>query len=404
MPHDPSIDAPPVSRKEVAERRLREMVERLEPGTRLPTFTALRQEIGVSVTTMSRAIEALTARGLLHTRRGSGIYVAAPERVLSVALICDPVHVRGKDVSPFWQMLVSLVRQRASEGAFRLTVHFGQPPEMVRPGDEHRLDSALAEEVRSGRYSGVLAVGLPVSTVHWIQRQGVPVVGFACAGDTWVGLDAQAMARMAVERLAEQGCRRIGLWVAFRPERVGYEDGQPVDPFALRAAVLPFREALAANGLPYLPELVRDSRHTQGGDFAPLTPESNQMQGQRFAWETFGPESDPALRPDGLYAADDNMMQGALPTLARLGALDGSVRIVSHANAGSSLLFGYEDVLGRVEVDPERIAEEMIAALEKRVLGRHAPGRILLPVTWQPPRLLPDQRRVTLQESGLPPA
>ena len=75
---------------------------------------------------------------------------------------------------------------------------------------------------------------------------------------------------------------------------------------------------------------------------------------------------------------------------ARLGVLDGSVKFVSHTNAGSPLLFGYEDVLGRVEVDPERIAEEMIAALERRVLCQGAPERILLPVTWQPPRSIRD--------------
>jgi GntR family transcriptional repressor for pyruvate dehydrogenase complex len=49
-----------------------------KPGERLPSERALSDELDVSRPTIREAIHALTALGILESRRGSGIYVAAP--------------------------------------------------------------------------------------------------------------------------------------------------------------------------------------------------------------------------------------------------------------------------------------------------------------------------------------
>lgn len=66
------------------ERDLRRRIEVTEfaPGVRLPSEADLARHYGVSRETVRRALESLSAEGLLRTRRGSGTFVAdAGERV-----------------------------------------------------------------------------------------------------------------------------------------------------------------------------------------------------------------------------------------------------------------------------------------------------------------------------------
>ncbi|WP_343950602.1 winged helix-turn-helix domain-containing protein, partial [Nonomuraea longicatena] len=55
---------------------LREEVDRLRPGDRLPSSREIMRRHGVSPVTVSRAIGRLTAEGRVVTRPGAGAYVA----------------------------------------------------------------------------------------------------------------------------------------------------------------------------------------------------------------------------------------------------------------------------------------------------------------------------------------
>ena len=60
--------------------RLAEQVQggALAPGDRLPTEAQLAADHGVSRSVVREAVHRLKSRGLLHSRQGSGVYVAAP--------------------------------------------------------------------------------------------------------------------------------------------------------------------------------------------------------------------------------------------------------------------------------------------------------------------------------------
>lgn len=60
----------------------------LKPGDRLPTEAQLALRHGVSRTVVREAVHQLKSRGLLRSRQGSGVYVAAPPRNRSLAF--DP--------------------------------------------------------------------------------------------------------------------------------------------------------------------------------------------------------------------------------------------------------------------------------------------------------------------------
>lgn len=73
----------PLARETLADRlaaRLATGVERgrLAPGDRLPTEAQLALEHGVSRSVVREAVHRLKSRGLLVSRQGSGVYVAAP--------------------------------------------------------------------------------------------------------------------------------------------------------------------------------------------------------------------------------------------------------------------------------------------------------------------------------------
>lgn len=50
----------------------------LQPGDRLPTEAQLSARHGVSRSVVREAVQRIKSRGLLHSRQGSGVYVAAP--------------------------------------------------------------------------------------------------------------------------------------------------------------------------------------------------------------------------------------------------------------------------------------------------------------------------------------
>ena len=81
----PFFEAPRVKRYDQLSNELRQQILNgdFKPGDKLPTFTALRQQYGISQSTLERAHAALESEGLVVRRRGAGIYVSERERVLS---------------------------------------------------------------------------------------------------------------------------------------------------------------------------------------------------------------------------------------------------------------------------------------------------------------------------------
>lgn len=76
---------------------------RLAPGTALPSFRGLAEELLVSVITVKRAYEDLEREGILYRRQGLGTFVA------------DAAHDRSREVKK--QRALHLLREAAREAA-----------------------------------------------------------------------------------------------------------------------------------------------------------------------------------------------------------------------------------------------------------------------------------------------
>ncbi len=100
-PHD---TAPRIS-SVMGEIRKRISARTLAPGAKLPSIRAFAKTMLVSTSTVVEAYERLLAEGIIHSRPGSGFYVAATLAPLSLAEIGPKLD---RAVDPFWVSRLAL--------------------------------------------------------------------------------------------------------------------------------------------------------------------------------------------------------------------------------------------------------------------------------------------------------
>jgi DNA-binding LacI/PurR family transcriptional regulator len=349
---------------------------RLGPGARLPKAAQLCQELGISANTLDRALRELENQGVITRRHGVGIFVAENRKNLArrILLICHPSFFSAVTHSPFWDLLLSGLRERASRSDDCFECHFVSPTE-----DSAVLSENLQDEIRRGRVHGVLGIGLGNEAAYFLEEH-VPYVSFAGWSSHMIGVNLKAMARLAVQALADKGCRNIGAWL-------GLPVGHHYDPKTIHIRErTAFRGALHRAGLAFKRQLWRDSR---------VLPQegkglSGQEQGYEMArhfWE------DKKQRPDGLIFFDDMVARGALTALSALGVQPGrDVHIATHANAHSDVLLGYDAHVIRVETAPAELVNLMFDQLEALMQNREVP-RVTL---YAQPRLVLPKEIVSL--------
>ncbi len=360
--------------------QIADLAQTLGPDEKLPTVIQLRDRLGVSVATLNSALTELEAQRLIRRKHGVGIYVSPRISQRTVCLICDPSFFRISGASPFWNLFVDQVRQRAEAEQEAFSFHFtADDPAFV--SQEEAVDapfqSGLISDLVHGRVDGILCVGVLEPTMRWLVKQQVPIVAFAGPGPYRVGVDAKEVTRLGVQALAVKGCRRIAYWSPVVPYRAG-PHSLPLDPENRTV----FAECLAAEGLTLYPQLIEQNEHL--AVLPTFHTQSHQEQGYHLAVKVFGPNNPAENRPDGIVSSDDMMTQGALTSLQRLGLRIGTdVQIATHANVGSPALLGWENDLTMIEVNPAEIVHQMFDKLERLMQGV-APVQTLYEVT---PRL-----------------
>ena len=350
--------------------QLAALAAELGPNGKFPTVVELRAKFGVSLTTLDGALREMEKRGVIYRMHGVGVFVA-PERQKTIGLV---YAVRQTYGSPFWDMLVDEMRQRAEVGHERFRIYMTHP----MPGKEIPLSEDLMDDVVQGRLDGVIFVGdQSPQGVIWLQSQKVPVVNFANAvGHYRVTIPREAMVAIGARELSRRGCRRIGLWVPFGAGfRYAHRHHQS-------GAVDIFQATLENEGLPFHEEWVwrlGDVLHD------PQEAGSYQEQGHRAVQEVYARKSLGEV-PDGIVILNDLMTRGALVAFNELGLRVGNdVAVATQTNKNSSILMGYESILTRMEVDPAAVAKAMFQVLETLMDGEvplqnpHAIEPIILP-------------------------
>jgi DNA-binding LacI/PurR family transcriptional regulator len=344
--------------------RLTDLARELGADQKFPTFTQLRDQLGVSVVTLSTALDELEARKVLYRRPGVGIYVSPKFEQKSIALVCEPGFFQLVGTSPFWEILLEQTRQRADALNWDVCYHFSNTAPRDDSGEGATLHGSLLADLRAGRVHGVLSIGGGEAAHAMLEGASVPFVAYAGEGPHKVVMEPDGGVGTGAGLLADAGCRRIALWSPVMPYRV---IGDPVADAARLVAGA--TTALRRRGLPFLPELAEHNHEliAASGDRR-QTDLSLAEQGYRTAYRVF---NRPASEwPDGVVSANDVFTQGVVAALRELGVgLNAGVRVASHANRGSSALLGAERDLYLFEVDPAEIVGAMFALLETQMSG-----------------------------------
>lgn len=353
----------PDTRAQALYTELRALAYEKGPEAKLPTVREILRQYGTSQATINDALAELESHHIVYRRQGSGIFVSPTIHRKHFSIILDASFFELPNISPFWHILWGHVFKQAqlrSMAGNSFDVHMALPWQDQPTGHLPSLKPLL----HAGHVTAILHIGLQNPTLEWLDQQGVPAIGFA-SDHQMVETDRDQQIRLSVEALAARGCRTIGFWSVVSQYRLLPNN---------RPNSAAFTSALHEHGLPVDERQIKTNAHLLHpvGESYTQEQETHQQQGYRTAYEVFDDPAHP--RPDGIVINDDMMTSGALSALHRLGVRPGQdVLIASHANVGSPMLFGYQDQLLLVEVDPAEIVDALFDLLDRALAGQPLP-------------------------------
>ena len=282
----------------------------LLPGGRLPTRFELERHYGASRLTVQRALDQLVRDGFVYVQGRQATYVSKTPPHLHRVALAFPNHLHQSDEwKGFWTALSQAARQLEAEsaargGALQIPFYYG-----VDGHTDAEDYGRLAREVEGRRLAGIIFSHTPTAL------QGSPLLapdvarvatmpGGEVAGVAAVSLDNASLIDKALEFLRARGRHRVAVLA---------------DPGWLHENGEILQQSLDSHGLqsrPYWIQGVPTLARQAASNCAHLLAHSRAV-------EPF----------DGLFVADDNLVEPALAGLLASGTrVPGDVEIVTHAN------------------------------------------------------------------------
>lgn len=147
----------------------------LKPGDPVPTVRQFINDLGVSHTTVTRALRTLVDEGILETKVGSGTRVAVPRQKKAIGLLGLSRYI-DMTKSAYMMRTLSLLQQRVLETGRTLIYRHINPQELpqVTLEDQIQVDGiVLVGQIHADHTQQLLAS----------MRRKLPMVGISCLGD-----------------------------------------------------------------------------------------------------------------------------------------------------------------------------------------------------------------------------
>jgi len=322
------------------------------PGSKLPTVRRMCLMLGVTSTTLQRCLRELESRGVITRRQGSGVYVSPDIEQKTIGLVFGR-NVLSPGFSPNYLEIVNqcALRACAKGERFSFYIDIQNVSPRLQGTPVHR---DLAEALTLGKLSGLLVTCTRgPAWEDWLRDQRVPMVRYGHLAD--VHFDGLAMARMAVDALADAGCRSLGHLGCWRDE---------IDAF---------HDHTDRRGLARMPEWIQELGPTNPV-WADRHEEFGCLTAQGLLATVRQPGADRPLLPDGLVIADDMIAAGVCKAFDEAGIVIGrDIHIATHANKGSVVLRPWSERLFHLETDPAKIAAALFSALDALIEGKRSP-------------------------------
>jgi DNA-binding LacI/PurR family transcriptional regulator len=354
--------------------QLRNLALKRGPSAKMPTVDEMCSMYHTSRATINDALETLESHNIIRRKRGLGIFVSDKLLQRNIAIVIGKSLLSVRDSSPFWDALwgdiIAETEVRTNNKNEAITVHVARE----EPQAEHSLDRQLARAISSAQIDGVIAVGLDEGTWQWIKSYNVPVVSFASAGTWHVTLNSTELVRICTANLISQGCRKLRLWIPSFLTIPGLSTpirSSPYPEFEEHAEA--FRQTLASGGVQDLPDSIWLAEPHAEHRTA-KRPDQGASMVARLVREGLAADT------DGIISLDDMLTLGAYRAMLRSG-IARYIRMASHANSRTFVLYAYEQEITQVLFDPATIATHLFEVLDLVLDNREVPeiARIVQP-------------------------
>ena len=308
----------------------------MKAGEALPSVEALCEQYAVSVNTLMAALVVLDREGWVERKHGSGVFATTRAERPCVGLYSE-LDLLNRRSSVFFREVPHALWSFFARKGIQTEFYMGH----TQPGENPAEPTCrrFFADVESGALDGVVVVSAPNSD-SWSERfRACPVPLVNGAVESSAGLNTKAV-QAGVQRLAQQGCRRLAL-VVWGPEL--YKSA--------------FTEAAQAAGMETREGWIRSGVHPglAGGGWEEF----------REVWSAY------REKPDGLLVLDDGLFEDVKVAIREMGIrVPDQLRVVAHANKGFHLEHPFPVTL--LECDPVAFAEGLGALLLQRM--RPAPS------------------------------
>ncbi|MBI4026531.1 MAG: GntR family transcriptional regulator [Verrucomicrobia bacterium] len=329
---------------------------RLAPGQRLPSNPELALQWRVSAKVVQQALAMLAADGALERAPRRGTFVSPKTAQATIGLLFG--QNLSEEQAHFYRAAHRVlereiqVRGWACRTYDYLTSSVGLPRPAQTP-----VYRDFANDAQFYAFKGLVQFALgPKGLVHPSRMRALPAVVYnPPQRDNDAEMDWTDFGRDGVRYLAEQGCRKILCLVG--TDRRGKPGWIRLDGIQEAARELGLQEprvawvAVPERGEPFERAAYAQARRV-------LRPWRGKAAGNG--------------RPDALLVTDDIMMRGVALALVESGfKIPADLRILVQTTEGVNLWYGMP--VARYELPLRLIAKEMIALLQRRILGKPLP-------------------------------
>ena len=306
-----------------------------QPGDRLPSFSDIAMELGVSIRAPREAMKQLVAENLIRSRPRIGCEVLARgDRIWKGRVIC--AFIAALEGSYYFSMMMgSLRRAMVAHGYSIISVTVDEKADGEL--DFSQLDALCGEKV-----DFIIAIHPPEALASRIASYDVPKLAFVDV-QTAPGLDTFRLSNVCAMEPVVRAISRAGVRCVLL---VNYAAGRAEQELLERFGIEVESISVEASG----PNFLEDIKH----------------RSMKVLLERFAPERS---RPDLVFFTDDYVAFGGLLALAQRGVSSpGDVGIITMSNRGFAPV--WPCTLSRIEVDPIENGKILAAQAVARIEGR----------------------------------
>lgn len=330
----------------------------LLPGYKFPPSKELSCKWGLAECSVHAAMSALTKEGLLVRTPKRGTFVAQRKPNLTHVGIYVAQNFWKSSSAAFWRALVMEVSQRLSARGIVPDIWIDTRAEQSEP---------LPDLVQAAERREVQAIIAPFGrelTLQWLSRLSVPVAAHTFRpAPNCVMNDFLMGIRLAVEELARQGSRSVGMilpkWI-----ETGQMDKRANQPSEAAA----FFQKASELGL----------QTRESWLMHPVSEHVLETNSERFGYEAMTQLLALPDRPEGIFVTHDWVARGALmAVMERRISVPDDLKLVLHRNIELDFLCSLP--VSYLDVSIGTTADALIASIDSQLRGVALPPVVIKP-------------------------